>query len=138
MIDFDHKVKVYYRDVDQMGIVYYARYLEYFEEARTELLRNIGISVPDIEQKGYFLPVISVNCQYKNPAKFGDNLVIKTKIIDIPRSTLKIEYLVRNSDTKICVTGDTTHTFINRNGKAVKPPKDVVETIKRNMKWRNL
>lgn len=134
MIEYNHKIKVYYRDVDQMGIVYYTRYLEYFEEARTELLRSIGISVPEIEQNGYYLPVVSVNCQYTNPAKFDDILVINTKICNIPRSTLKIDYSVINAESKICVTGDTIHTFINRNRKAVKPPKFVIETIKRNMK----
>lgn len=134
MIGYDHKVKVYYRDVDQMGIVYYTRYLEYFEEARTELLRNIGISVPDIEDKGYYLPVISVNCNYKNPAKFDEELTIRTIIQDIPKSTLKIEYTILNIENKICVTGDTTHTFINKSGRAVKPPKEIIETIKRNIK----
>lgn len=134
MIEYTHKVHVYYRDVDQMGIVYYARFLEYFEEARTELLRKIGIKVTDIEDNGYYLPVISVNCLYKNPAKFDDELNVKTKISEIPRSTLKIEYKVIGSDEKICVTGDTIHTFINRNGKAVKPPSEVIETIKRYLK----
>jgi len=133
MIEYTHKIHVYYRDVDQMGIVYYARYLEYFEEARTELLRKIGINVTDIEENGYYLPVISVNCQYKNPANFDEELNIKTKITNTPRSTLKIEYII-NSNNKICVTGDTVHSFINKDGRAVKPPIEVIETIKRNMK----
>jgi len=133
MIEYTHKIHVYYRDVDQMGIVYYARYLEYFEEARTELLRKIGINVTDIEENGYYLPVISVNCQYKNPANFDEELNIKTKITNTPRSTLKIEYII-NSNNKICVTGDTVHSFINKDGRAVKPPIEVIEIIKRNMK----
>ena len=52
MIRHDHVIKVYYRDIDQMGIVYYSRYLEYFEEARTELLVSLGLDVPSIE-KGF-------------------------------------------------------------------------------------
>ena len=52
MISIDHRIKVYYRDVDQMGIVYNTRYLEYFEESRTELLKSIGLSVTKIEEAG--------------------------------------------------------------------------------------
>ena len=51
MISFDHRVKIFYKDVDQMGIVYYSRYFEYFEEARTELLSSLGLGVTDVEKK---------------------------------------------------------------------------------------
>ena len=79
MIHYDYYIRVYYRDVDQMGIVYYTRYLEYFEAARTELLRSVGLDVTKIEQLGYFLPVISCHCDYKMSAKFDDELHISTK-----------------------------------------------------------
>ena len=133
MIEYTHKVKVYYRDIDQMGIVYYTRYLEYFEEARTELLRSIGLGVTDMEKDGYYLPVISVNCKYEHPARFDNVLQILTKMTEVPRSILKIEYTIKNSEDKICVKGETLHTFTNTKGKAVKPPKNVIETIKRNI-----
>jgi acyl-CoA thioester hydrolase len=58
MIKFTYKTKVYYKDVDQMGVVYYTRYYEYFEAARTELLQSISIDVTSIEDEGYCLPVI--------------------------------------------------------------------------------
>ena len=88
MIKYNYKTRVYYRDIDQMGMVYYTRYLEYFEAARTELLRSIGLEVTKIEQLGYFLPVISCNCEYKKSARFDDKLEIITQITDIPRSTM--------------------------------------------------
>ena len=59
MIQYDHRVKVFYKDVDQMGIVYYSRYFEFFEEARTELLDSIGLDVTTIENEGIQLPVIT-------------------------------------------------------------------------------
>ena len=130
MIEYKHKVHVYYRDVDQMGVVYYARYFEYFEEARTELLRSVGINVPDIENAGYYLPVIACNCYYKNPVKFDDDIVVITKIKDQPRSKLKIEYEVMKSDNILCANGETVHSFINKNGKAVKPPKEIINILK--------
>ena len=129
MIEYKHKVHVYYRDIDQMGVVYYTRYLEYFEEARTELLRSIGISVIEIEQMGYYLPVISCNIKYKNSAKFDEALTVNTKITEKPRSTLKIDYEVMNSEHILCALGETIHSFITKNGKAVKPPKEILEKM---------
>ena len=65
MFKYNHLIKVYYRDVDQMGIVYYTRYLEYFEEARTELLDSLGLTISLIEGRGIQLPVIASHCDYK-------------------------------------------------------------------------
>ncbi len=130
MIEYNYKTRVYYRDVDQMGIVYYTRYLEYFEAARTELLRSIGLDVTKIEQMGYFLSVISCHCDYKKSAKFDDELNIITRINELPRSSMKIEYEVFNSGKKLLVTGHTVHSFINSNGKAVKPPKVLIEKLR--------
>ena len=130
MIDYTYRTRVYYRDVDQMGIVYYTRYLEYFEAARTELLRSIGLDVTIIEQMGYFLPVISCHCDYKKSAKFDDELSIATKINESPRSSMKIEYDVYNSSKKLLASGYTVHSFINSNGKAVKPPKLLIEKLR--------
>ena len=65
MIQHTHSVKIYYRDVDKMGIVYYSRYFEYFEESRTELLASVGFDITSIEQEGITLPVISSHCDFK-------------------------------------------------------------------------
>lgn len=130
MIEYKHKLHVYYRDVDQMGIVYYTRYLEYFEEARTELLRSVGIDVTEFEKMGYYFPVVSCNCEYKYSAKFDEKLLILTKLNDLPRSTLKIDYQVYNSENKLLVVGNTVHSFMNIDGRAVKPPRIFIEKIK--------
>ena len=76
MISHSFKTKIYYKDIDQMGIVYYSRYFEFFESARTELLKSIGISVRDIEADNIFLPVVSATCDYRKSAKFEDELII--------------------------------------------------------------
>ncbi|NHZ86722.1 MAG: YbgC/FadM family acyl-CoA thioesterase [Planctomycetia bacterium] len=130
MIEYDYHTHVYYRDVDQMGIVYYTRYLEYFEAARTELLRSIGLDVTKIEQMGYFLPVISCSCIYKKSAKFDEELNVITKINILPRSSMKIEYEVFNSNKILLVTGYTIHSFTNLKGRAVKPPKILIEKLR--------
>ena len=89
MIYYDHNIKVYYRDVDQMGIVYYSRYFEYFEQARTEMFSSVGLNVTKIEEDGIHLPVISSHCDYKKGASFEDDLIIKTCVNEFPKSTLK-------------------------------------------------
>lgn len=130
MIEYTYKTRVYYRDVDQMGIVYYTRYLEYFEAARTELLRSIGFDVTKIEKMGYFLPVTACHCNYKKSAKFDDELNIITKINKLPRSSMKIEYEVFNSEKILLVIGYTIHSFVNSNGNAVKPPKLLIDKLR--------
>ena len=130
MISFDHRVKIFYKDVDQMGIVYYSRYFEYFEEARTELLASIGLGVTDVEKKGIMLPVISSHCDYLKGAKFEQNIIIRTSISTEPRSKLQINYSVFIEDEKEpIVTGYTEHAFVNDKGVAVRAPKMILERL---------
>ena len=97
MISFDHKIKVYYRDVDQMGIVYNTRYLEYFEESRTELLKSIGLSVTKIEEAGIRLPVITSYCRYYNGANFEQELIVNSIIKTIPKAKFFLRKEIFNS-----------------------------------------
>ena len=133
MINFTYRAKVYYKDVDKMGVVYYARYFEYFEAARTELLQSISLDVTTIENEGYYLPVITSHCDYKSGANFEDELSVKLAINKPPKSTMKIDYEVyRSSNEELLVTGYTIHAFTDQSGKAVKPPKRLLEAIHKN------
>ena len=130
MISFDHRVKIFYKDVDQMGIVYYSRYFEYFEEARTELLASIGLGVTDVEKKGIMLPVISSHCDYLKGARFEQTIIIRAIIPTSPRSKLRIDYSVFIEDEKEPIaTGYTEHAFVNDKGVAVRAPKMILEHL---------
>ena len=130
MISFDHRVKIFYKDVDQMGIVYYSRYFEYFEEARTELLASIGLGVTDVEKKGIMLPVISSHCDYLKGARFEQNIIIRASISTEPRSKLQIDYSVFiENDKEPIATGYTDHAFVNDRGVAVRAPKMILERL---------
>ena len=130
MISFDHRVKIFYKDVDQMGIVYYSRYFEYFEEARTELLASIGLGVTAVEKKGIMLPVISSHCDYLKGARFEQNIIIRASISTEPRSKLQIDYSVFIEDEKEPIaTGYTEHAFVNDKGAAVRAPKMILERL---------
>ena len=130
MIEYYHPIKIYYKDVDQMGIVYYSRYYEYFEEARTELLESIGLDVTNVEKSGITLPVISSHCEYNKGAKFEQNILVKASIESKPKSKLHIDYFVFIENEKdFIVSGYTEHAFVNNNGKAVRAPKIISDAI---------
>ena len=126
-----YQKKVYYKDVDKMGIVYYSRYLEYFEESRTELLSSLGLKVSDIEKLGIILPVISCHCEFKKGARFEDIILVRSWIEERPRSTLKILYeAILKKTNDLLVKGYTIHAFVNSKWKAVKPSYGILEKIK--------
>tara|TARA_Y100000748_G_scaffold3103_1_gene2801 strand:- start:64 stop:486 length:423 start_codon:yes stop_codon:yes gene_type:complete len=130
MIQYDHSIKIYYKDVDQMGIVYYSRYYEYFEEARTELLSSIGLDVAEVEKRGITLPVISSHCNYKRGAKFEQNILVRALINSIPKSKLHIDYFVFIENEKdLIVNGYTEHAFVNKRGQVVRAPKMILEQL---------
>ena len=130
MISYDHCVKIYYKDVDQMGIVYYSRYFEYFEESRTELLSYIGLGVKEVEENGIMLPVISSHCDYSKGAIFEQEITIRASISSTPRSKLHIDYIVfidNHKDT--LVNGYTEHAFVNDKGIAVRAPRYILDCL---------
>jgi len=122
---FEHcdKLRVRYRDVDYLGVVYYSRYLEYFEVARDEMMRAIGIPYSEFEQKGYAMPVVEVHCIYQKSAHFDEVLTIISRITEMPLARLKIGYTIfRENEDEILVSGYTVHAFINKDGRPVRPP----------------
>lgn len=130
VIKHTYQSKIYYKDIDQMGIVYYSRYFELFEAARTELLKSIGLGVTEIEKNGTMLPVISAHCNYKVGAKFEEMLQIESIIKELPRSTLRIDYSVFSDRKQILhADGYTIHAFTNTSGKAIRPPKFIRDKL---------
>ena len=115
-----------------MGIVYYSRYFEYFEESRTELLFSLGICLTGLEKNGVMVPVISSHCDYKKGAKLEDIILIKSWIEENPRSKLKIFYEATLKKTNALVaTGYTVHVFINRKWRVIKPPDNILNILKK-------
>jgi acyl-CoA thioester hydrolase len=79
--------RVIYGDTDQMGVVYYANYLRWFEMGRTELLRQIGATYSSVEEAGFFFPVTEVSCRYLKPARFDDEITVETTLTALGRDT---------------------------------------------------
>ena len=113
--------RVIYGDTDQMGVVYYANYLRWFERGRTELLRQIGLPYSSVEEKGVFFPVIEVSCRYLKPARFDDEIAIETRLTALSRVTLEFSYKVsRQSNGQLLAEGTTRHACVDREGKATR------------------
>ncbi len=130
MIEHVTHVRVRYADTDQMGYVYYGKYAEYFEVGRVELIRSLGISYREIEDRGIMLPVASLEIHYLSPALYDELLTIKTIIPEIPRSSLLTEYEVIKPDQNLAVKGKVKLAFIDKNRmRPVRAPEYMLEAI---------
>ena len=117
-------IRVRYQETDNMGVVYYANYFIWFEVARTEYLRSLGISYRHLEEKGMYLMVAGASCQYKSPAKYDDVVRIHTWISEIKNSSLKFEYKLFVFD-KLIATGESVHVFTNKSRKPIRVPEEM-------------
>ena len=134
MIRYDHPIKVYYKDIDQMGIVYYSRYFEFFEEARTEMLSSIGLDYSYVEENGAMLPVIEAHCEFKKGAMFSQDIIVKTYIRELPKVKIKFEYKIcLAGSSENLLTGYTVHAFTNLEGKPIKMPKYIRKILQDNL-----
>lgn len=91
--------RVSYGDTDQMAVVYYGNYLEFFERARTEMFRDCGLPYAELERRGWLLMVVEANCRYRSPARYDDLLTFKSAVAEITRVRLKIVTQVYREET---------------------------------------
>ena len=124
-------LRVPYADTDQMGVVYYTNYLVYFERARTEWLRSLGITYKQLESDGYYLPVCECSVKYFSSAKYDDLLTICTTLFKLNAASIVINYEILCDDKKIA-EGLTTHAFINKVFKPVKISQKVRQILMDN------
>lgn len=115
------EIRVRYQETDQMGVVYHANYFVWFEVARTEMIRKLGIDYRKLETMGLYLPVVDVNCQYKQSAKYDDEIIVRSRIEEYSSLRLTIDYeVVRKKDGILIATGKTKHVWIDQNYKPVR------------------
>lgn len=114
------KITVRYAETDKMGIVHHSNYYIYFEEARTEFIKNIGISYSEIEKNNIMFPLIESKCKYIQGAKYEDELIIKTWMEEFTPVKAKFKYMaIRENDQKKIAQGSTLHTFVNNDFKII-------------------
>jgi acyl-CoA thioester hydrolase len=137
--DYDYRVRVRFSDTDPMGVVYHAKYLEWFEAARTELIRTCGMSYKMIEEKGFSLPVIEAFCRYRRSVTYDELIRIKTRLTALTRLKLRLDYQVLGEeDTEVRVEGYTLHCFTDRHGKPVRVSKPLMQFFQQIEKQASL
>jgi len=120
----EHRVR--YSDTDHFGVVYYARYLDWFEAGRTEILRAKGITYAELEKKGFFAPVVEIKVNYKKPARYDGVVELETSIEHVGNSSIKFNYKVFNKKTKeLLCEAYTVNVFINKEMESVRIPDEV-------------
>ena len=111
---FETRVRVRYAETDQMGVVYHSNYLIWFEVGRVELIRQLGLDYKSMErdyQTG--IAVVEATCRYKYPARYDDELIVRTRIAGIRGSVLRFNYAIhRVEDDKLLCEGSTTHVAV--------------------------
>lgn len=116
-------LRVRYGETDQMGLVYYANYLDWFTEGRTELMRRRGVPYRDLEAAGIFLPVSEVECRYRRPARYDDRVAVYTAIRNLTPARLEFIYRIvrvesaHKEETGLLAEGRTLHGFVDAAGR---------------------
>ncbi|MGL2987575.1 acyl-CoA thioesterase [Flavobacterium sp. RSSA_27] len=125
------EVRVRYSETDQMGVVYHGNYIPYFEIGRVEWLRSQGVSYKSMEENGIALPIVSMNINYKKPARYDDLLTIRTRFKS--QTTVKIEFecAIFNEAQELLTTADFVLVFVSiKTGRPTAPPQNILELLK--------
>jgi acyl-CoA thioester hydrolase len=130
------KIRVRYADTDQMKQAYYGKFFEYFEQGRSDLLRSIGLPYPQVEELGFYLPVIEAHAEYKKSARYDDLIDVVTILRDRPVARVRLDYeVVREGEPEPIATGYTIHGFVNaESGRATRAPAQFIEAVEKAMK----
>lgn len=126
-----HTLRIRYSETDRMGYAYYGNYAQYFEVARVECLRKLGLSYKEIEDSGIILPVRDFSIRYFKPAYYDDEITIECCIPFLPGARLIFEYLVKNKNEEIICKGSTTLVFVDvKTQKPLQAPAYFTDRLK--------
>ncbi len=117
-----------YSETDQMGIIHHSNYAVWFEAGRTDFFKKVGFSYKEIEGRGILLPLYEMNCKFKSPARYEDEITIKTSLKEITKVRVIFSYKVINDmDGKLLSLGETMHGWTNRDLKLINAEKTIPE-----------
>lgn len=131
MFTYTHQLRVFYGDTDQMGYVYYGNYGHYYEQARAEAIRSLGISYKQLEDSGTMMPITRMNIKYIQPAYYDEWLTIKTIIPRLPNRIIVFNYEIRNDKDVLINEAETQLIFIEMLTKRItSAPPLLLEKLK--------
>jgi acyl-CoA thioester hydrolase len=124
-------LRVRYAETDQMGVVYHSNFIVWFEVGRVEALRQFGFTYKEMEQDGCQLPVVEVRCRYKSPARYDDEIVIRTHVKNLRGSMIHFFYeVIRAADGTLLAEGETIHIAVGNDGRRCRFPKKYMTVLK--------
>ena len=128
--NFTFEIRTRYGETDQMDVIYYGIYPQYLEVARVEWLRSLGISYKELEALGVMLPVVSLQINYKRPARYDELLSITLTLREKPTSKITFDYQIFNEEKQLLAEANTTLVFVNKETfKPIKCPDFILEKI---------
>lgn len=136
IVEFTHSMRSRYGETDRMGYVYYGRYLEYFEVARTEMIRSCGFTYREMEEEGVMLPVIHSEIEYKLPILYDEEFQVKVSVYEMPQIRLQTFYeITSGSTTQVHALGDVTLVFADSHSrKPRRAPASFVQGFQKLIK----
>lgn len=113
MNEYEVKIRVRYKETDNMGVVHHSNYVNYYEVARTEMMRSRGISYKEMEARGVMLPVREVSMKYIAPAYYDDLLTVKIRVVECAGVKLHFEHEIYNQDGLLINTGTVILVYVD-------------------------
>ena len=135
------EIIVRYCETDQMGIVHHSNYPIWFEVGRTDFFKKFGVKYSEIEKQGVLLPLISLKCRFINPARYEDEIIIRTSLAELKGVRISFNYeVVMKERSCMIATGETLHAWTDMNFKPINIKKkmpelySILETLKQYIK----
>ncbi len=119
-----YRHKVHYYETDRMGITHHSNYIRWMEEARIDFLEQIGWKYEKLEEMGIISPVTAVECKYKSPTTFADEILIQVSVEELKGVKLKLKYDMKKADGTIVCEGHSEHCFVDREGKIIRMQRE--------------
>jgi acyl-CoA thioester hydrolase len=126
----DTRLRVRYAETDQMGVVYYANYVVWMEVGRVAFCKSRGLDYRDLERDGVLMAVVEVNCKYNAPARFDDEVVVRTWVDEANPRIIRFDYEMRLADEdRKLASGFTRHVLVDREFQRIRLPQKYFEVF---------
>ena len=132
MIKTKTQLRVRYAETDKMAVVYHANYAQYFEVARTEMFRELGLTYATMEANGIMLPLVDLYCRYHRPAHYDELLTIEVTVEEMPAVKIKFNYKIYNEQNELLTDGYTTLVFIDmKTNRPTRMPENIKQGVEK-------
>ncbi len=135
MLVRSYQIRVWYVDTDQMGIVHHSNYVRYYEAARSDLMRDLGVSYAEMESRGVMMPILEVHSIYKASAHYDEMITVEVSLEHLPTARITFNYRIFNEAGLLLNTGSTVLGFLNsETRRPTRAPRWFVDMLEDNMR----